>query len=110
MGLNFKGKPDDLKAKLLAVGVSGEWSESNGNHVVRLPDGGVLNWAPSKGTISCQGPAHAKHALEARVAEVLGGTSAPATSGSSPSADTPERCPPSDRPGFQVSISVDDVR
>jgi predicted nucleotide-binding protein len=81
----FHGKHDELKAKLVALGVDGQWSESNGNHLLRTAAGGILNWAPTKGTIWLQGPAHAKHALEQQIAGAFSGAaSVPSAAGSSP--------------------------
>jgi predicted nucleotide-binding protein len=71
MALRFKGELGELKAKLFAAGIEGEWSESNGNHQLRDAAGGVINWSPTKGTIWCQGAEKPKAALEARVAAVF---------------------------------------
>jgi hypothetical protein len=89
----FVGNLDDVKMKLAAAGVTGEWTESNGSHALRTPGGGVFNWSPSKGTIWLQGPAHAKHTLEEQVNAAFGGGGAgtPALAGSSLGVDVRER-------------------
>jgi predicted nucleotide-binding protein len=87
----FRGKVEELKSMLLAAGVGGEWSESNGNHVLRLADGGILNWAPSTGKIWCQGQAHAKHALEERLSAIMGSTGAGKSLAGAQVADAPEK-------------------
>jgi predicted nucleotide-binding protein len=91
MTLNFRGKPEEFKAKLLAGGVIGDWSESNGNHVFRDADGGILNWAPTTSTIWFQGPSHAKHSLEERVSRVLGNPSTSSGPGSPTGTDAQEK-------------------
>lgn len=69
----FKGKLSDLQKIVTDAGFEGEWSDNgNGCHQYRASHGAILNWWPSKGTITFQGSAAAKGAMEATLAEALG--------------------------------------
>jgi predicted nucleotide-binding protein len=54
----FHGSIEDLKILVEACGLIGEWTdrpENGGHHLFRAKTGEVLNWWPSKGTITFQG-------------------------------------------------------
>lgn len=62
--MKFSGSLDDLKRLLANAGLRGQWSEANGAHTFRGDDRGVMNWWPSKGTVTFQGPERSKKTLE----------------------------------------------
>lgn len=66
MGNKFKGRLEELKAKLETAGLRGQWSDDGlGKHTFRSDLGGILNWWPSKGTINFQGDGEDQRRLEA---------------------------------------------
>lgn len=65
MALKWKQSLAELKERLEAAGLEGQWSEeAGGKHVFREADGGILNWWSSTGSVQFQGPAVAKGTLE----------------------------------------------
>ncbi|WP_164736474.1 TIR domain-containing protein [Rhizobium vallis] len=51
----FHGTREELEIAVAATGKAGEWSEKNGHVQFRSKTGQILNWWPSKGTLTCQG-------------------------------------------------------
>ena len=75
MPLQFQGKIEDLRDRLLAAGVDGEWREQpNQIWQLRRSDGSNVNWSSTKGTIWCDGKQAAREACEREIAGILGGT------------------------------------
>ncbi len=67
--VRFTGTYAELRERLSSVGAAEGWSELNENQKqFRATDGGILNWYPSTGTITFQGPRDAKSKLESAVA------------------------------------------
>ena len=71
--MKFRGKPEDWKQLVSSTGLTGTWSDNAGNGQVqfRTPEGGVLNWWPSNGTVFVQGSAEGKTSLQSAVDRVL---------------------------------------
>ena len=66
MASNFDGSLDQLKAKINAAGVVGDWTDDGqGKHCFRSKRSGLLNFWPSKGTLQFQGKADPRAELEA---------------------------------------------
>jgi hypothetical protein len=53
----FNGTYDELKIQVQATGIPGSWRDRMNFKQYRADIGAVLNWWPSTGTISFQGPA-----------------------------------------------------
>jgi len=51
----YFGSIEELRQKIERARIRGQWSESSGKHTFRSQKGGVINWWPSKGTLSIQG-------------------------------------------------------
>ena len=65
MASNFDGSPDELRAKIDAAGIAGDWTDDGqGKHCFRSKKGGLINFWPSKGTLQFQGKAEPKGELE----------------------------------------------
>lgn len=65
MGLKWKQSLTELKERLEAAGLTGQWKEEGGGKsVFREADGGVLNWWPATGTVQFQGPSPAQKRLQ----------------------------------------------
>src|SRR5689334_18279281 len=84
--MKFVGTFEDLKARLHQV--EGQWSEPSAlqkqfHHV----SGGVMNWYPSKGTMTFQGSEEESKALE----EIVRGTLSPQAPPSSAKTEEPGR-------------------
>lgn len=63
--MQFKGDINQLTSIVEGCGLFGDWSEDGaGKHTLRCPNGAVLSWWPSKGTIIIQGKADAKQHME----------------------------------------------
>ena len=60
----FKGTLQDLKDRVSAAQVDGEWDDEGSKHTFRSRAGGILNWWPSTGTIQVQGKAASKQELD----------------------------------------------
>jgi predicted nucleotide-binding protein len=56
----FKGSINELKGRVQELGVSGTWSEIANGFSLRTPNGGILNWFPSTGLLTCQGKPSAR--------------------------------------------------
>jgi predicted nucleotide-binding protein len=69
--MNFKGTLEDLKARLAESGIVGDWRDNGNGHQLRLPDGAILNFYPSTGTVHCQGRQPAQAQLESQVRVAL---------------------------------------
>ena len=66
--MKFKRSIEELKAAIERTGMAGTWSvKGNGEQQFKASDGGILNWWPSTGTISFQGPREVKGKLESAV-------------------------------------------
>lgn len=52
---NYTGTIEELKNRVEALELSGDWDDSNGKYCFRAKTGEILNWWPSKGTIQFQG-------------------------------------------------------
>lgn len=64
--MKFHGSPEELKKKIEASGVPGQWPVVSEERIqFRSQRGTVLNWWKSTGTISFQGPETDRQALEA---------------------------------------------
>jgi deoxycytidylate deaminase len=89
--MRFTGDYADLRQRLSALSEQGKWLDLNENQKqFRHHDGGILNWYPSTGTITFQGPDVAKSRLESMTRSILSGpgsttdlTSMPISKGSS---------------------------
>jgi hypothetical protein len=68
----FHGTIEELKAIISNAGLSGDWRPTGQGYQFKTPDGGCLNWWPSKGTLNCQGPTPHKDNLESAVGVALG--------------------------------------
>lgn len=65
MAGHFEGSVEDLKARVGASGVAGDWStDGQGKHSFRSKKGGILNFWFPKGTLSFQGKVGPKGELE----------------------------------------------
>ncbi len=53
--VKFHGSFDELAAAVSATGKQGDWTEKNGHRQFRARTGHIVNWWPSKGTLTCQG-------------------------------------------------------
>lgn len=51
----FHGSFEELAAVIETTGKQGEWNEKNGHYQFRAKTGHIVNWWPSKGTLTCQG-------------------------------------------------------
>lgn len=72
MALRFTGEFDALETKLACLRANGSWTDLNENQKqFRHENGGILNWFLSTGTISFQGPAKGRAALEAIVTDAM---------------------------------------
>lgn len=66
MASSFDGTIEQLKEKISAAGISGDWSEDGvGKHCFRSKKGGLLNFWPSKNSLQFQGKPEPKAELEA---------------------------------------------
>ncbi len=73
MSSKFQGTLEELRGRLESGGLKGEWIERpNGVWQLKCPEGVGVNWSQTKGTLWCDGPAGAKAAREAQIAEILG--------------------------------------
>lgn len=64
----FRGSLEDLKDRLLLLGLDGEWLEQpNGVWKFRCSDRSALLWSSTKGTVWFEGPPGSKAAFERRV-------------------------------------------
>jgi hypothetical protein len=64
-GLRFSGDCDELEKCVSGTGLVGSWKEiPNGHRQFITDDGGILNWAPSTGSIWFQGVESAAEDLE----------------------------------------------
>jgi hypothetical protein len=72
MSSKFLGRYQELKDRLLLIGLNGEWREQpNGIRRFVCADKAGLNWSETKGTLWFDGPPSAKAILAARVKAVL---------------------------------------
>jgi hypothetical protein len=72
MALRFYGPLQELKDRLLPLGLSGEWEgQPHGIWKFRCKDKAGLLWSETKGTVWFDGPPAAKAALESKVEPVL---------------------------------------
>lgn len=79
MSTKFNGSLEELKAKLAALDLGGEWeSQPNGVFKLRTKDRAGLLWSQTKGTIWFDGPPPAKAALAHKVEPFLADGTAPA--------------------------------
>ncbi len=76
----FRGSQDDLMAIIASLGYMGEWSGDGAKVVFRSDDKAVLNWWPSTGTLSVQGPSVARDALKAHLQGALSDSAQPNSS------------------------------
>ena len=79
MAILFNGSLDELKDRLLALDLDGDW-EAQPNQVwkLRCRDRAGMLWSKTKGTVWFDGPQAAKAALAAKVEAVLADSAAPA--------------------------------
>lgn len=69
---SFYGSEAQLRALVLASGVSGAWEERlNGHFQFRSDDGGILNWWQTTGRLLLQGDVAAARSLERAMLEVV---------------------------------------
>jgi len=62
----FKGSINELKARVEAAGITGEWSdEGQGKHAFRTSYGALVNFWPRTGTIQFQGKESARAKMHA---------------------------------------------
>jgi len=72
MGDKFHGTHQELKDKLLLLGLDGEWEEQpNGVHKFKCRDRAGVLWSQTKGTIWFDGPKPQKDALSGKVVAAL---------------------------------------
>jgi hypothetical protein len=72
MTTRFSGTIEELKAKLNSLGPVELWTQINPNqHQFRHPNGGLMNWFPSTGSINFQGKPIGRDELQAQVEELL---------------------------------------
>ena len=62
--MKFHGTLQDLQSIMMQVTSWQKWSGTRDKFVCRVPNGAVLNWWPSTGTIHIQGPDDAVVELE----------------------------------------------
>ena len=62
--MKFRGNIHQLKAVMNSIDPQGEWIDTRRRHQFRATNGGILNWWPSTGTVSFQGPDRAADELE----------------------------------------------
>jgi hypothetical protein len=65
MQMRFTGKFRDLEKLIAVIGISGEWTKRENHNQYRADKGAVLNWWPSTGTVTFQGPDAAARTLKA---------------------------------------------
>jgi predicted nucleotide-binding protein len=71
MTTKFKGSVDDLKERIEAAGIAGNWSgEGQSKHTFRTNGGAILNYWPSTGTVQLQGQEEAIAELTAAMSGV----------------------------------------
>jgi len=51
----FHGEFGELESAVSSTGKQGSWSEKNGHYQFKAKTGEIVNWWPSKGTLTCQG-------------------------------------------------------
>jgi hypothetical protein len=65
MRMKFRGDFDKLKECVSGTGLDGRWTKlSNGHRQFITDNGGILNWAPSTGSVWFQGEESAADNLE----------------------------------------------
>jgi predicted nucleotide-binding protein len=64
----FTGTLDQLKEKVRACGVEGDWAEIANGYQLRCKDGSMLNWFSKTGTIQYQGVKEASQRLKVLLA------------------------------------------
>lgn len=65
----FTGKYEELRDRLTSLNGEGEWHDLNENQKqFRHRAGGIVNWYPSTGTITFQGPGDQQSTLQQVVA------------------------------------------
>lgn len=73
MASKFLSTFEELRGRLEAGGLSGEWVERpNGVWQLKCPDGVGVNWSQTKGTLWCDGPATAKAAQGSECGQLKG--------------------------------------
>ncbi len=72
--MKFRGSIDDLMRTIKAAGIDGEWTGPDGQKFqFRSPDGAILNWFITTGTVQFQGPEAEKKRLGEAVTAAIGG-------------------------------------
>lgn len=65
----FKGTFDNLKQFVASAELSGEWREIEHGYQFRAEDGAILNWYPTKGSLTYGGPPEARNAIAKRLSQ-----------------------------------------
>ncbi|QKZ06786.1 anti-phage dCTP deaminase [Pseudomonas eucalypticola] len=72
--MKFNGDLNELMQKLGSLAVVGEWRVVNRNqHQFRAKSKAIMNWFPSTGTVSFQGPTQAANLMRELVSQILFG-------------------------------------
>jgi len=72
MALIHQGTADQLKELVKSTSIDGIWDQKNhGQQQFKSSDGAILNWWPTKGTISFQGKEAAKTRLEQQLTQLI---------------------------------------
>lgn len=71
MAIEYEGTIEELRAAVKSAGIRGKWEDDGqGKYTFRSPDGGILNFWPSKGTLNFQGQDKGKLKLERAIKAV----------------------------------------
>ena len=74
--LAFGGTLEELQTIVTSCGCTGTWKANGNGHQFRASDDAILNWWPTKGTVTLQGNAAASKRLEGLIQPYLAGAHA----------------------------------